>query len=130
MKKPIKLLLYLLLSAAILFFLWARAECPHLTAQGALNRIESANLAPKSQLISTHFLDIINSTGTNYRRHMAAGVTDTPLHMSEVWKKACWQPASAWSSLAVICPQVPPAAMRRRPIWTMPEKNCGWHRTV
>ena len=88
MKKPFKLLLYLLLSAAILFFLWARAECPHLTAQGALNRIESANLAPKSQLISTHFLDIINSNGTNYRRHMAAGVTDTHLHMLEIRKGA------------------------------------------
>ncbi len=88
MKKPVKLLVYLLVSAAILFFLWARAECPRLTAQGALNRIESANLAPKSQLISTHFLDIVNSNGTNYRRHIAAGVTDTHLHMSEVWKGA------------------------------------------
>ena len=88
MKNSVKLMLYLLLSAALVFFLWARAECPRLTAQGALHRIESANLAPKSQLISTHFLDIVNSNGTNYRRHIAAGITDTHLHMSEVWKGA------------------------------------------
>ena len=86
MKKPVKLLLYLLLSTAILFFLWARAECPRLTAQGALNRVESSNLAPKSRLISTDFLGTVNSNGTNYRRYIAAGVTDTHLHMTEVWK--------------------------------------------
>ena len=88
MKKPVKLLLYLLLSAAILFFLWARAECPRLTAQGALHRIESANLAPESRLIAAPFLQSLISNGTNYRRHIAAGVTDTHLHMTEVWKGA------------------------------------------
>lgn len=88
MKKPIKLLLYLLLSAAILFFLWARAECPRLTAQGALHRMESANLAPESRLIAAPFLQSLISNGINYRRHMAAGVTDTHLHMTEVWKGA------------------------------------------
>lgn len=88
MKKPIKLLLYLLLSAAILFFLWARAECPRLTAQGALNRMESANLAPKSQFVSAHSLGTLNSNGTNYQRYMVAGVTDTHLHMLEIRKGA------------------------------------------
>ena len=88
MKKPVKLLVYLLLSAVILFFLWARAECPRLTAQGALNRMESSNLAPKSRLISTDFLGNVNSNGTNYQRYMVAGVTDTHLHMSEIRKGA------------------------------------------
>lgn len=88
MKKPVKLLVYLLISAAILFFLWARAECPRLTAEGALNRIESANLAPKSRLISASFLHNVHSSGINYRRYMAAGVTDTHLHMTELRKGA------------------------------------------
>ena len=88
MKKPIKLLLYLLLSAAILFFLWARAECPRLTAEGALHRMESANLAPKSQFVSAHSLGTLNSNGTNYQRYMVAGVTDTHLHMLEIRKGA------------------------------------------
>ena len=88
MKKPIKLLVYLLISAVILFFLWARAECPRLTAQGALNRLESSNLAPKSKFVSAHSLGTLNSNGTNYQRYMVAGVTDTHLHMSEIRKGA------------------------------------------
>ena len=86
MKKPVKLLVYLLISAVILFFLWARAECPRLTAQGALNRLESSNLAPKSKFVSAHSLGTLNSNGTNYQRYMVAGVTDTHLHLSEIWK--------------------------------------------
>ena len=86
MKKPVKLLVYLLISAAILFFLWARAECPRLTAQGALNRMESSNLAPKSKFVSAHSLGTLNSNGTNYQRYMVAGVTDTHLHMLEIRK--------------------------------------------
>ena len=54
----------------------------------AINRIESANLAPKSKFVSAHSLGRVNSNGTNYRRHIAAGVTDTHLHMTEVWKGA------------------------------------------
>lgn len=88
MKKPVKLLLYLLLSAALVFFLWARAECPRLTAQGALHRMESANLAPKSKFVSAHSLGTLNSNGTNYQRYMVAGVTDTHLHMLEIRKGA------------------------------------------
>ena len=88
MKKPVKLLVYLLISAAILFFLWARAECPRLTAQGALNRMESSNLAPKSKFVSAHSLGTLNSNGTNYQRYMVAGVTDTHLHMLEIRKGA------------------------------------------
>ena len=88
MKKPVKLLVYLLISAVILFFLWARAECPRLTAQGALNRLESSNLAPKSKFVSAHSLGTLNSNGTNYQRYMVAGVTDTHLHMSEIRKGA------------------------------------------
>ena len=86
MKKAVKLLAYLLLSAALLFFLWAGAECPRLTAESALHRVESANLAPKSKLVAAHSLGAVTSNGTNYRRYMAAGVTDTHLHLSEVWK--------------------------------------------
>lgn len=89
MKKPVKLLGYLLISAAILFFLWVRADCPRLTAQGALNRIESVHLAPKSQLISAQFLHQLTHDGVNYRRHMAAGLTNTHLHIAEV-RKGAW----------------------------------------
>lgn len=88
MRKPVKLLLYLLLSAVILFFLWAQADCPRLTAQGALNRIESSHLLPKSRLISVPFMNQLVSDGVNYRRHMAAGLTDTHLHITEVRKGA------------------------------------------
>ena len=87
MKKPIKLLLYLLLSAAILFLLWARMDCPRLTAESALSRVESANLAPKSTFLRAASLGVLSSRGGTYERFLAAGVTDTHLHMAEVREK-------------------------------------------
>lgn len=94
MKKPIKLLCWLLLSAALLFFLWARLDCPRLSAESAMRRVESANLAPESTFVTACDLgSVYMTTGGNYQRYLAAGVTDTHLHMAElrnqVWLWYC-----------------------------------------
>lgn len=88
MAKSRKLLLYLAVIALLLWGFWLLMGRPSFSAQGALHRIESANLAPKSRLISAPFLHNLSRNGVNYRRHMAAGVTDTHLHIAEVRKGA------------------------------------------
>lgn len=84
MKKPVKLAFYLLVCAALVFLLWARADCPRLSAESALRRIESLNLEPKSAFLTAVNLGQIRSNSGNYQRYLAAGVTDTYLHMAEV----------------------------------------------
>lgn len=84
MKKPVKLALYLLACAALVFLLWFRADCPRLSVQAALRRMESINLQPKSTFVTAVNLGQIRSNSGNYQRYLAAGVTDTHLHMAQV----------------------------------------------
>ncbi len=88
MKKPAKLAAYLLVCAALVFFLWARMDCPRLSAESALSRIESANLAPKSTFLKSASLGEILVMGSgDYQRYLVTGVTDTHLHMAQIRKK-------------------------------------------
>lgn len=88
MKKPVKLAGYLLVCAALAFLLWARADCPRLSAESALRRVESLNLAPKSTFLTPGFLGEISVMGGgDYQRYLLTGVTDTHLHMAQMRKK-------------------------------------------
>ena len=88
MKKPVKLVVYLLVCAALTFLLWARMDCPRLSAESALRRAESANLAPKSTFLKPASLGEISVMGSgDYKRYLVTGVTDTHLHMAQMRKK-------------------------------------------
>ncbi|MBR5536547.1 MAG: hypothetical protein IKU58_01440 [Clostridia bacterium] len=98
MKKAVKLTLWLLLSAALLFFLWVQDDCPALSAEQAFHRMESRYLLPESRFEGLASLGYLRSGTGNYQRYLAAGVTDTHLHMAEVRKKALlWYIVDQWS---------------------------------
>ena len=97
MKKAVKLTLWLLLSAVLLFFLWVQDGCPALSAQQAFHRMESRYLLPESRFEGLASLGYLRSGTANYQRYLAAGTTDTHLHMAEVRKKALlWYVVDRW----------------------------------
>lgn len=94
MKKTHKLAVLLLLCLVILLFLWLRADRPCLAEQNVLNRLERANLAEESRLLNTQFAILAGYNGSlQYEEHLAAGITDTHLHMTRLWKRSfLWYP--------------------------------------
>ena len=98
MKKTVKLTLWLLLSAVLLCFLWVQDGCPALSAEQAFHRMESRYLLPESRFEGLASLGYLRSGTVNYQRYLAAGVTDTHLHMAEVRKKALlWYIVDQWN---------------------------------
>lgn len=88
-EKTHKLAVLLLLCIALLLALWLRADRPRLNAQSLLNRLERANLAEESRLLNTRFVILAGYNGSlQYEEHLAAGVTDTHLHLARLWKRS------------------------------------------
>lgn len=75
--------------AVLLLALWLRADRPRLNAQSLLNRLERANLAEESRLLNTRFVILAGYNGSlQYEEYLAAGVTDTHLHLARLWKRS------------------------------------------
>lgn len=88
MKKRRKLIRYLLLCAVLLLTLWLLDGKPVFTAQRDLNRLERASLAEESRLLDTRFVIFAScNSSPQYEEYLAAGVTETHLHLARLWKR-------------------------------------------
>lgn len=88
MKKRRKPVWYLLLCAVLLLTLWLLDGKPVFTAQSDLNRLERTALAEESRLLDTRFLIFASyNSSPQYEEYLAAGVTDTHLHLARLWKR-------------------------------------------
>lgn len=88
MKKRRKLIRYPLLCAVLLLTLWLLDGKPVFTAQRDLNRLERASLAEESRLLDTRFVIFAScNSSPQYEEYLAAGVTETHLHLARLWKR-------------------------------------------
>lgn len=120
MKKRRKPARYLLLCAVLLLALWLLDGKPVFTAQSVLNRLERANLAEESRLLDTRFVIFASyNSSPQYEEYLAAGVTDTHLHLARLWKRNLlwYRPQGrtagqlyAWPLEEVIVDEAPAAA--------------------